>query len=151
MAKKIPRSETITSFQFIPEDGKEVVDFLPVQYLTIYLQDNEKLTNQQIRQYSLTNVPNGKSYCIVVKCKEKGIVCNYLHNNIKEGYIVKLTPPAVIFFTVNADTPVTLISAGVGLTPMISMLEKLLQQQYQAPLNWLHATEHSGPRAFAEG
>ena len=33
---------------------------------------------------------------------------------------------------------------------MISMLEKLLQQQHQAPLNWLHATEHSEPRAFAE-
>lgn len=98
MAKKIPRSETITSFQFIPEDGKEVIDFLPGQYLTIYLQDNEKLTNQQIRQYSLTNAPNGKSYCIVVKREEKGIVSNYLQDNIKEGDIVKLAPPAVIFF-----------------------------------------------------
>ncbi|WGL97504.1 NO-inducible flavohemoprotein [Arsenophonus sp. aPb] len=150
VAKKIPRSETITSFQFIPADGNEIVDFLPGQYLTIYLQDRERLTNQQIRQYSLTNAPNGENYCIAVKREEKGSVSNYLHNNIKEGDIVKLAPPCGDFFlAVNTDTPVTLISAGVGLTPMISMLEKLQQQQHKAPLNWLHATEHGGHHAFA--
>lgn len=74
---------------------------------------------------------------------------NYLHNNIKEGDIVKLAPPCGDFLAVNTDTPVTLISAGVGLTPMISMLEKLHQQQHKAPLNWLHATEHGGHHAFA--
>lgn len=98
VAKKIPRSETITSFQFIPADGNEIVDFLPGQYLTIYLQDREKLTNQQIRQYSLTNAPNGESYSIAVKREENGSVSNYLHYNIKEGDIVKLAPPCGDFF-----------------------------------------------------
>lgn len=53
-----------------------------------------------------------------------------------------------LFLDVDPQTPVTLISAGVGLTPMLSMLNHLTHQQHPAPINWLHAAENGDVHAF---
>ncbi len=148
--KKITRSDLITSFEFCPVDGKPVAEYLPGQYLTIYINDN-KFANQEIRQYSLTEAANGHSYRIAVKREQGGAVSNYLHDHLHTGDLVKLAPPYGDFFLdISSKTPVTLISAGVGLTPMLSMLHHLVAQQHQAKINWLHAAENGAVHAFSE-
>lgn len=148
LKQKQPQSDVITSFEFVPVDGKPVAGYRPGQYITIYI-NHDGFENQEIRQYSLTTAPNGQSYRIAVKREDQGAVSNFLHQHINEGDSVHLAPPCGDFFIdVDNQTPVTLISAGVGLTPMLSMLNHLTQQGHEATINWLHAAENGAVHAF---
>ncbi|WP_140920079.1 NO-inducible flavohemoprotein [Limnobaculum xujianqingii] len=150
IAKKQQESEIITSFELEPVDGKPVADFIPGQYIALYLQ-SDSLEYQEIRQYSLTHAPNGKYYRIAVKREPQGKASNYLHDIARQGDILNLAPPYGDFhLDVKPDTPVALISGGVGLTPMLGMLNTLKVQTHQSPVYWLHATERSGVHAFRQ-
>ncbi|OCA54748.1 NO-inducible flavohemoprotein [Photorhabdus namnaonensis] len=147
--RKEVKSDVICSFEFVPQDGGKVMDYKPGQYLSIYLAD-DSFDNREIRQYSLTAAPNGSSYRIAIKREPQGIVSNHMHDKMQEGDTVWLAAPRGDFFLdIKPDTPVTLISAGVGLTPMMSMLHHLHQQNHNSQINWLHAAEHGGHHAFS--
>ncbi|EYU15057.1 flavodoxin reductase family protein [Photorhabdus aegyptia] len=149
ISRKEVKSEVICSFEFIPQDGGKVMDYKPGQYLSIYLAD-DSFDNREIRQYSLTAAPNGSSYRIAIKREPQGIVSNHMHDKMQEGDTVWLAAPRGDFFLdIKPETPVTLISAGVGLTPMMSMLHHLHQQNHNSQINWLHAAEHGGHHAFS--
>lgn len=149
IAEKQPQSSLITSFLLEPVDGQPVADFQPGQYLAVYIRD-ASLENQEIRQYSLTQAPNGKTYRIAVKREDQGAVSNFLHHRAQPGDIVHLAAPHGDFFMDISDTtPVALISAGVGQTPMLGMLHALALRGHQAPVQWLHAAENGAVHAFA--
>jgi nitric oxide dioxygenase len=150
IVEKKEQSSLIASFELIPLDGGPVADYQPGQYLGVWLKP-AGFPHQEIRQYSLTRQPNGKSYRIAVKREDKGMVSNWLHNHAQAGDRVHLASPAGDFFMdVKPETPVTLISAGVGQTPMLAMLDTLANSGHQAQVNWLHAAEHGGVHAFDE-
>ena len=147
---KTPRSALITSFEMEPVDGQPVADYQPGQYLAVWLKP-EGFEFQEIRQYSLTRKPDGKSYRIAVKREDGGQVSNWLHNAAKEGEVVYLAAPAGDFFLqVTPETPVTLISGGVGQTPMLAMLDTLATNRHPAQVNWFHAAENGEVHAFAD-
>lgn len=147
--EKCRQSELITSFLLEPVDGQPVADFKAGQYLTIYVR-SQQLEHQEIRQYSLTQAPNGKTYRIAVKREDEGLVSNFLHNIAQKGDVVHLAAPHGDFFLdVAPQTPVALISAGVGQTPMLGMLNVLAVNQHQAAVHWLHAAENGRVHAFA--
>lgn len=143
-------SSVIKSFELVPNDGQPVADFLPGQYLAVSLRPTGS-DNIQHRQYSLTHLPNGKAYRIAVKREEHGTVSGWLHANAKVGDIVQCAAPAGDFFLqTESSAPVTLISAGVGQTPMLAMLASLADQQHAGAVNWLHAAECKAQHAFAD-
>ena len=146
LVEKTQESDVITSFTFKPADGGAVAGYQPGQYLGIYLQP-EGFEFQEIRQYSLSSAPQADQYRISVKREDGGKVSSYLHDTLQVGDKVQLAPPAGDFFLdVETTTPVALISAGVGLTPTLSMLEALTG--HQADVHWLHAAENGGHHAF---
>ncbi|WP_409306525.1 NO-inducible flavohemoprotein [Pectobacterium sp. B1J-3] len=146
---KQPQSTVITSFMLAPTDEQPIADFQPGQYLAVYIR-HDGFENQEIRQYSLTHEPNGKYYRIAVKREERGAVSSYLHNVAREGDVIHLAAPHGDFFLDQpTSTPIALISAGVGQTPMLSMLHFLKQRQHQANVLWLHAAENGTTHAFA--
>ncbi|GAB3515252.1 NO-inducible flavohemoprotein [Photobacterium alginatilyticum] len=148
LIEKRSESENICSFVFKPVDGKPVSAFKPGQYLGIYIQ-SDKLEFQEIRQYSLSSSVQDSTYRISVKRESGGLVSNYLHDELNLGDTVKLTSPAGDFFMeVEENTPVVLVSAGVGLTPTFSMLETL--KDHKAPVTWVHATENGKQHAFKQ-
>ncbi|MBT1728049.1 NO-inducible flavohemoprotein [Enterobacter quasimori] len=150
IVEKTPRSALITSFEFEPVDGKPVAEYQPGQYLGVWLKP-EGFPHQEIRQYSLTRKPNGKGYRIAVKREDGGQVSTWLHNEARVGDVVHLAAPAGDFFmAVGANTPVTLISAGVGQTPMLAMLDTLAKTHHNAQVNWFHAAENGDVHAFAD-
>jgi nitric oxide dioxygenase len=150
IADKTPRSALITSFEFEPIDGLPVADYQPGQYLGVWLKP-EGFPHQEIRQYSLTRKANGKGYRIAVKREDGGQVSHWLHNHASVGDVVHLAAPAGDFFmAVEANTPVTLISAGVGQTPMLAMLDTLAAANHSAQVNWFHAAENGQVHAFAQ-
>ncbi|CAM2992919.1 NO-inducible flavohemoprotein [Vibrio mytili] len=148
LIEKQPESSHICSFVFKPTDGGTVSSYKPGQYLGIYI-NSDSLDNQEIRQYSLSSAIQEDTYRISVKREQDGIVSSYLHDKLNVGDKVKLAAPAGDFFMeVDAKTPVVLISAGVGLTPTLSMLESLTD--HQAPVTWVHATENGQQHAFKQ-
>ena len=150
IVEKTPRSALITSFEFEPVDGQPVADYQPGQYLGVWLKP-EGFPHQEIRQYSLTRKPNGKGYRIAVKREDGGQVSNWLHNEANVGDVVHLAAPAGDFFmAVEANTPVTLISAGVGQTPMLAMLDTLAKANHGAQVNWFHAAMNGEVHAVAD-
>ncbi|AUU22335.1 NO-inducible flavohemoprotein [Aeromonas caviae] len=148
--EKRQESELITSFVLAPLDGNPVLRFKPGQYLSIKLV-HPALEHQEIRQYSLSDAPNGRDYRISVKREPRGQASNLLHDHLHIGDTVDIMPPAGDFFLQEVtDTPVVLISAGVGLTPMLSMLNHLLAEGPDMDIRWLHACEHGAHHAFRD-
>ncbi|KPV93781.1 Flavohemoprotein [Pseudoalteromonas sp. P1-9] len=150
VSEKIKESELVTSFVLTPEDGKDVVGFLPGQYLGISVQPKDHPFTE-IRQYSLSTKPNGKNYRISVKREvgePNGIVSNYLHDHMELGDTLSVNAPAGDFFFEDKQSPVVLISAGVGVTPMQSMLEYLAALNYEHDVYYLHACQSTELHSF---
>lgn len=127
---KKAESELVTSFVLEPEDGGEVLDYQPGQYIGIEIKPSQGDYNE-IRQYSLSQKPNGNDYRISVKREvgeHKGLVSNFLHDEVNEGDKVSLYAPAGDFYYQEKQQPVVLISAGVGATPIQSMMQTLASQ-----------------------
>ncbi|MGY0196795.1 NO-inducible flavohemoprotein [Leptothrix sp. BB-4] len=142
-------SEEITSFELQPADGGQVPGFQPGQYVSVRLLLPE-LGYRQPRQYSLSDAPDRGHLRISVKQESDGLVSNHLHDRVQVGDVVELAPPGGDFF-LHADrrTPVVLLSAGVGITPMVSMLTHLQATAPDRPLRFIHAARHAGVQAFA--
>lgn len=151
LASKTAESSLVTSFVFMPVDEQAVADFRPGQYLGIEI-SSEQFEHTEIRQYSLSDKPNGKSYRISVKRElgeHQGKVSNYLHDELNEGDVVDLHAPVGDFYFTDKQSPVVLISAGVGVTPMQSMLEFKSDIKYPHPVTYLHACENVQQHSFA--
>lgn len=153
--RKVIESDVITSFYLKPTDNKEIAQFLPGQYISIKLEiDGEKFTH--IRQYSLSDSPGKDYYRISVKresgtANPDGVVSNYLHESVTEGEILKVSAPAGDFvLDTNKNTPVVLLSGGVGLTPMLSMLKTVVEVQPQRNVTFIHAAANSNVHALRD-
>ena len=152
VAAKKKESELVTSFTLVPVDGKGVINYHSGQYLGVEVVPlGSEYT--EIRQYSISQAANDNSYRISVKRElggdnPQGVVSNYLHEHVEEGDTVSLYAPAGDFYFVDRKTPVVLISAGVGVTPMQSMLETLDKQDYQHPVHFYHACEGVDQHSF---
>jgi nitric oxide dioxygenase len=155
VTSKQPESDVITSFVLEPADGQPTVDFEPGQYISVAVQV-PRLGLQQIRQYSLSDAPNGRSYRISVKREggaepaQAGYVSTLLHDQVQVGDKIRVAAPYGNFFIdVNATTPVVLISGGVGLTPMISMLNRVLQSPGRE-IVFVHGARNSAVHAMKD-
>ncbi|HEY4350856.1 MAG TPA: NO-inducible flavohemoprotein [Paraburkholderia sp.] len=153
--EKRPESSVITSFILAPADGQPVANFEPGQYISIAV-NVPTLGLQQIRQYSLSDIANGRTYRISVKredgdsARPPGYVSSLLHDHVDVGDKVKLASPYGTFYIdVNATTPIVLISGGVGLTPMISMLKRAIQDP-QRQVVFIHGARNSAVHAMRD-
>ncbi|PRG22239.1 NO-inducible flavohemoprotein [Burkholderia multivorans] len=151
---KRPESSVITSFVLEPADGQPVANFEPGQYVSVAV-DVPTLGLQQIRQYSLSDMPNGRTYRISVKREgggpyPPGYVSCLLHDHVNVGDEIRLAAPYGCFhIDVDASTPIVLISGGVGLTPMISMLKRAIQDPKRQVV-FVHGARNSGVHAMRD-
>ena len=155
--RKCPESEVITSFYLRPVDGGMLATFKPGQYITVKI-DQSKLQTPP-RNYSLSDRPGLGYYRISVKREPSptaeapaGLVSNHLHDGVNEGDGLEIGPPCGEFTLDVAragDRPIVLISGGVGITPMMSMLKSLARHQVRTPVHFIHAARNSRHHAFA--
>jgi nitric oxide dioxygenase len=142
-------SSIITSFVLRPADNGPVSRHLPGQYITLQLPFLGQAP--QRRNYSISSGPNGRTYRISVKREPHGLVSRFLHDSFHEGDTLSVAPPSGDFFLAKASQgPVVLLSAGVGLTPMVSMLESMVETGCNAPLFFVHATQHGDVHAMGQ-
>ena len=156
VAHKVHESDEIVSFSLEPEDKKPLPDFKSGQYVSVRVFVPE-LGTYQPRQYSLSDTPDGKHFRISVKKESArgeipaGRISNVLHENLEEGARLDVSMPRGDFtLDVDADTPVVLISAGVGITPMMSMLGAVIGQDKQRPVSFLHAVRNGRVHAMKD-
>jgi len=166
IVKKEKESEEITSFYLTPVDANlKLPIFKPGQYISVNVFVDELDGGVwQARQYSLSDAP-GKSYLRISVKKEPGIevgepkhmthagyISNLLHEVKNEGDVVRVSHPFGDFFfdaaEVSQDTPVVLISAGVGLTALTSIFNSLTEQRTSRPITWIQGARNSKTRAF---
>lgn len=153
--KKIKESDVVTSFYLKPTDGKPIASYHAGQYLTLKAEiPGEKYTH--IRHYSLSDSPGKDYYRISVKREDahgdapSGIVSNYLHRQLQVGDTLQFSAPAGDFELDNTDLPVVLISGGIGITPLLSMLNTIIEKQPQRQVTFIHATSNSQTHSFKD-
>lgn len=144
VVRKQAESELVTSFYLEPVDGKPVLAHKPGQYITVYLQANGQTIP---RNYSLSQAANGRDYRISVKREPNGVASNHLHEQVQVGDTLELAPPCGEFVLNDAHTPVVLVTAGVGITPAISMLQAAAGKR---PVHFVHACKNAAQHSFKQ-
>ncbi|MFC0272158.1 NO-inducible flavohemoprotein [Metabacillus herbersteinensis] len=155
VVKKQQENNLITSLYLEPMDKTAVPSFQPGQYITIRLNipGETYLVN---RQYSLSNAPGEKYYRISVKREANnstpnGKVSNYLHDLLVMGNELDVSAPSGDFYlNEESSAPIYLISGGIGVTPMMSMLNYLKEKQPSREITFIHAAQNGDVHAFKE-
>jgi len=156
---KEPETETITSFYLKPEDGDSLPPYMPGQFLTFRLNMPEHPT-PVMRTYSLSDSPNHQDYYRVsikrLPAPEEppglpaGLSSNYFHDHVQPGTRLCVNAPRGKFYLdPNDNTPVVLLSGGVGITPMISMLNAIIESGSRRPVWFVHGARHGREHAMA--
>jgi ferredoxin-NADP reductase/MOSC domain-containing protein YiiM len=157
--RKVAESETITSFYLKPEDGRRLPPYKPGQFLT-YRFDIPGHDTPVTRTYTLSDCPRPDHYRLTVKREPApgdrpdlppGLGSNYLHDDIEVGSVLCAREPRGEFWLdPEGDTPVVLLSGGVGLTPMISMLNAIVESGNARPTWFIHATRNGREHALGD-
>jgi ferredoxin-NADP reductase/MOSC domain-containing protein YiiM/ferredoxin len=135
-------SDSVLSVRFEDPDGAALPPALPGQYLTLRV-------GGVLRSYSLCGVPDAGAYRIGVKREPDGVASGYLHSRLAVGDRLEAAAPRGTFTLDKGDAPVLLISAGVGATPVLAMLNALAEAGSQREVWWLHGARSGGDHAFA--
>ncbi|MFF8259428.1 globin domain-containing protein [Streptomyces virginiae] len=132
------------TFRIAPADGAPAPAHLPGQYVSVQVELPDGA--RQIRQYSLSSPPGSPVRAITVKrvhgpaaAGPDGEVSNHLHARVRPGDTLRVSAPYGDLVLEDSGAPVLLASAGIGCTPMLSMLEHLAETGHAAPVTVLHA------------
>ena len=146
-------SVAVRSFLFEPADGGGVADYAAGQYLPIRVQP-EGWAEPVLRTYTLSDAPDGRRCRISVKREGNGGVSDWLHDHVRPGDIVEVLSPRGRFsFDEAANRPVVMISAGIGITPVVAMLNSQLvndgRTRLHKPIRFIHGATDGAHLSFA--
>src|ERR1700687_2974827 len=144
-------SDDVRSFDLAAEDGSGLPDVLPGQHLVVRLQPRADSAPVLIN-YSLCGPPGVGSYRIAVKREHDGIASGYLHERAKVGDVLEVSAPRGSFVLEPKTSPVVLMSAGVGITPLLAMLQTLVEAEQASPRDvwWIHSARDGAHHPFAD-
>ena len=120
---------------------------LPGQYLTVRVAG--PTDPPPVRSYSISSSPSERAYRISVKREPDGLVSSWLHANLRVGDVLEAAAPRGSFtLDSQAVNPVVLISAGIGITPVLAMLHALAAARSTRTVWWLHTVRDAAHRGF---
>jgi ferredoxin-NADP reductase/MOSC domain-containing protein YiiM len=142
-------SDSVTSFILEPIDGQPLSAFQAGQFVVLRLHlDPDK--PPVLRSYSLSDLPGADHFRISVKGELNGIVSSFLCNRAREGDLLDVSAPRGSFTLPPSQSPVVLLSAGVGATPVMSMLHTLAAERSQREVWWIYGARNRVDHPFAE-
>lgn len=156
VTRKEQESSNITSFYLVPTDGQPLPAFKPGQYITVRVATPSGQTT--MRNYSLSDKPGNSHFRISVKreiglaaSQPEGYVSNFLHDTVELGMILEIAPPCGEFFldiSEKHERPLVLLAAGVGITPILSILLTALEAMPGRKIIFIHGILNEEVHAF---
>ncbi len=158
---KVKESSHVSSFYLKPKDAGEVPSFTAGQYITVRVPSADGTTT--MRNYSLSHYGNNEYLRVSVKREEashadqaSGYVSHYLHEQCEIGDELEIAAPSGEFTIDEAEitklkenkTPLLLVSGGIGITPILSMLHAVAGEGI--PVHFIHGALNSETHAMKE-
>lgn len=155
VTERVEETADVATFRIRPADGAPLPDFRAGQYVSVGVELPDGA--RQIRQYSLSSAPGSPVRQISVKrvrpdengaTGPEGEVSGHLHAHVREGDVLQVSAPYGDLVLDDTDAPLFLASAGIGVTPMIAMLEQLTISGHKAPVTVVHADRSPAEHAL---
>ncbi|MEO1207759.1 MAG: pyridoxamine 5'-phosphate oxidase family protein [Pseudomonadota bacterium] len=147
VTRKVIESDGITSFHLAAADDDPLAPFDAGQHLPVEL-DIPGQPGPVKRSYSLSGAPGADTYRLSIKREAYGTASTFLHDTVHVGSRITARAPSGDFVVPCSDCPLVLASAGVGLTPMLSMLHAAAAQDADRPVWYVHGARNSAQHAF---
>ena len=142
-------SDDVRSFVLGAPDGSPLPEALPGQYLVVRLRPPQAAL-PLVRNYSLSGPQGGGLYRISVKREAHGAASGYLHASMKAGDVLEASAPRGGFTLLAGTAPAVLLSAGIGITPVLAMLHALAKEASSSrQVWWVHGARNGKRHPFA--
>ncbi|MGI9423599.1 MAG: pyridoxamine 5'-phosphate oxidase family protein, partial [Hyphomicrobiaceae bacterium] len=149
LVDKVSASADVTSFIFEARDGGPLAAFEPGQHLPLEV-SVPGIDEAVRRTYSLSSAPSDDCYRITVKREPVGLVSRHLHDNVEPGAIIDSRRPAGDFMMTCNICPLVLVSAGVGITPMLSILHAVAAEKSDRRVWFVHGARDGQHHPLAD-
>jgi ferredoxin-NADP reductase/MOSC domain-containing protein YiiM len=149
VARMDRESRSVVSLVLEPADGRPVTVPLPGQFVVLRLRPQADAP-PVLRSYSLSGVPGPARYRITIKEEPHGIASTYLSTQLRIGDVLDVSAPRGAFTLQDGDGPVVLLSAGVGVTPVLAMLHALAAHASPRPVWWIYGARNRPDHPFAQ-
>jgi ferredoxin-NADP reductase/MOSC domain-containing protein YiiM/ferredoxin len=145
-----PETSEATSVVLESADGSTLPAALPGQYLVLRLYPDQA-SRPVVRSYSISGASDSGRYRISVK-RDAGPGSKYIVDAVQTGDMLEISAPRGEFVLRPGTRPVVLLSAGIGVTPVLSMLHSLASSAARSPREvwWLHAARNAKEHVFAQ-
>jgi ferredoxin-NADP reductase/MOSC domain-containing protein YiiM len=147
VANVVSESASVRSIYLTAENGATLPKPAAGQYLTVRV--NDAGDPAPVRSYSLSSGPDAGTYRISVKREPHGVASSWLHTHLRAGAVLEVAAPRGEFVLTAEVGPILLLSAGIGITPVLAMLHELAAAHSTRDLWWIHVTRTPGEYAFA--
>src|SRR5215467_6541154 len=142
-------SRGIISLLLVPADGRPLVAAEPGQFVVLRLRPNPDAP-PLLRSYSLSDAPSADHYRVSIKQELNGVASTYVHKYVRVGDVLDVSAPRGSFTLQSGDRPIVLLSAGVGATPVLSMLHALAAETSPRQVWWLYGARNRSDHPFAQ-
>jgi ferredoxin-NADP reductase/MOSC domain-containing protein YiiM len=149
VVRKNRESGSVVSLTLEPVDGKLLAPALPGQFVVLRLQSQHD-TPALLRSYSLSGEPAAERYRVSVKREPHGAASAYIDDNLQIGSTVEASAARGNFVLRPGNDPVVLLSAGIGVTPVLAMLHALARTMREREVWWLYGARNRREHPFAE-
>ena len=141
-------SMNVTSLMLEPSDGRELVAAMPGQFIVLRLKPSPEAP-ALLRSYSLSGEPSEQRWRLSIKREPNGAAGAYVEDRLKVGDVIDASAPRGAFTLAEGDGPVVLLSAGIGLTPVLAMLHALAAGGSRRDVWWIHGARNRAEHALA--
>jgi ferredoxin-NADP reductase/MOSC domain-containing protein YiiM/ferredoxin len=141
-------SRSIISLVLKPVDKQPLAVPLPGQYVVLRLRP-EPDAPALLRSYSLSDMPTSDQYRVSVKRESNGVAGTYLHTQVHLGKHLEVSAPRGTFMYQARGHPVVLLSAGIGVTPVLAMLHSMAREAPQQEVWWIYGAHNRAEHPFA--
>jgi ferredoxin-NADP reductase/MOSC domain-containing protein YiiM len=148
VARMDRESSEVVSLVLEPADGRPLTIPQPGQFVVLRIRP-EADGPAVLRSYSLSDLPDSGHYRISVKQEPNGIASTYVTTRLRTGDVLDVSAPRGAFVPGRGDLPVVLLSAGVGVTPVMAMLHALAAEASPRPVWWIHGARNRRDHSFA--
>jgi len=142
------QSADVISLTMQSTDGQPLPAALPGQYVVLRLQSSA-VSTPLFRSYSLSGALSTERYRISVKIQPNGVAGSYLQGHVRMGDALDVSSPRGSFILESGERPVVLLSAGIGVTPVLAMFHALAAAHSTRRVLWLHAARGRQHHPFA--